>query len=115
MSSVDSTRLEPLSNRPEILLTERNADGYWTGELSASALATAAAVAAGISRQEFRLHQNYREIIGKESPAGRSSKCGWRLGRYDPESQQHFHHALPAAFYLTAASAHGACLVRTAM
>jgi squalene-hopene/tetraprenyl-beta-curcumene cyclase len=46
------------------LLAERNADGYWTGELSSSALSTATAVSAlVVIDKNSRLHQNRQEII----------------------------------------------------
>src|SRR5438132_10133033 len=46
------------------LLAERNADGYWTGELSSSALSTATAVSALVLiDKNSRLHQNHQEII----------------------------------------------------
>src|SRR5262245_16418439 len=48
------------------LLAERNPDGYWTGELSSSALATATAVnALTLIDKNSRLHQNHQEIIIK--------------------------------------------------
>src|SRR5947209_5512943 len=48
------------------LLAERNSDGYWTGELSGSALSTATAVSAlALIDQNSRLHQNHQEIIAR--------------------------------------------------
>jgi squalene-hopene/tetraprenyl-beta-curcumene cyclase len=46
------------------LLAERNADGYWTGELSSSALSTATAASALVLvDKNSRLHQNHQEVI----------------------------------------------------
>jgi squalene-hopene/tetraprenyl-beta-curcumene cyclase len=46
------------------LLAERNSDGYWTGELSSSALSTATAVSAlALIDQNSHLHQNHQELI----------------------------------------------------
>ena len=48
------------------LLAERNSDGYWTGELSSSALSTATAVSAlALVDKNSRHHQNHQEIIAR--------------------------------------------------
>src|SRR6516162_9431246 len=67
MSSVDSNRLEhAYQTALKALLAERNSDGYWTDELSASALATATAISAMVLvDKNSRLHQNHQEIISK--------------------------------------------------
>src|SRR5580693_3438997 len=47
------------------LLAERNTDGYWTGELSSSALSTATTVAALSLVQIHRSSQQYADLIRK--------------------------------------------------
>jgi len=65
MASVEPSRLErAYQTALSALLAERNSDGYWTGELSNSALSTATAVSAlALIDQNSRLHQNHPEII----------------------------------------------------
>src|SRR5262245_34479324 len=67
MSSVDSNRLvNAYQTALKALLAERNSDGYWTGELSTSALATATSVSAlTLVDKNSRLHQNHHEMIAK--------------------------------------------------
>src|SRR5260370_23937824 len=65
MASVDPSRVNrAYQTALSALLAERNSDGYWTGELSSSALSTATAVTALVLiDQNSRLHQDHQEII----------------------------------------------------
>src|SRR6266851_5328140 len=65
MASVDPSRVNgAYPTALSALLAERNSDGYWTGELSSSALSTATAVTALVLiDQNSRLHHNHQEII----------------------------------------------------
>lgn len=65
MSSVNSIRLnQAYQTALSALLAERNLDGYWTGELSSSALSTATAVTAlTLIDKNSRLHQNHQELV----------------------------------------------------
>jgi squalene-hopene/tetraprenyl-beta-curcumene cyclase len=67
MPSVASSRLDgAYQTALAALLAERNSDGYWTGELSSSALSTATAVCAlALIDQNSRLHQNHQELISR--------------------------------------------------
>src|SRR5260370_19268368 len=67
MASVDPSRVNrAYQTALSALLAERNSDGYWTGELSSSALSTATAVSALVLiDKNSRLHQNHQEIIAR--------------------------------------------------
>jgi squalene-hopene/tetraprenyl-beta-curcumene cyclase len=117
MPSVDSNRLEHAYHTAfKALLAERNPDGYWTGELSASALATATAISAMVSvDKKSRLHQNHQEIISKgiawlaehQSPDGGWGDTVQSLSNISTTM------LCRAAFHLTGtASTHGPCLER---
>jgi len=98
------------------LLAERNADGYWTGELSASALATATAVSAlALVDKDSRLHQNHQEIIAKGIrwlADHQNADGGWG-DTVRSLSNISTTMLCRAALHLTdTASAHGACLER---
>ena len=74
----------------DTLLAERTAEGYWVGELSASALSTATAVTAlaVVARPTGRTPRTMRSSSGL-ALAGRSPERGRRLGRHGQELQQH--------------------------
>lgn len=65
MTAVTPARLDQAYQTAlSALLAERNSDGYWTGELSSSALSTATAVTALVMiDQNSRLHQDHQEEI----------------------------------------------------
>ncbi|MCC9658058.1 prenyltransferase/squalene oxidase repeat-containing protein [Rhodopirellula halodulae] len=77
-ASVDQSELRRTLNRlREELLSQRTADGHWTGELSASALSTATAISAmSVAVRAGELSIDEEETLRKQIQSGRAWLAG---------------------------------------